>query len=381
MRNCKVILYLWGVLWLLTACSSMNKHQNSRQLNLERSDFQTQINGKQTDLYILDGGSGIKMAVTNYGGRIVSLLVPDADGNFADIVLGFDHIQGYLDANEPYFGATIGRYANRINEGIFNLEGETYQLATNNGPNHLHGGPGGFHNVVWEAKQLSDTILRLRYVSEDGEEGYPGKLTVQVVYSITPDDEFRIEYSAFTDQKTVINLTNHAFFNLKGAGTGTINDHRLLINADYFTPIDSTLIPTGETAAVESTPFDFRIATPIGERVNHEHVQLDYGYGYDHNFVLNKPSGNEKLSMAARVTETGSGRTMEIYTTEPGLQFYGGNFLDGSDVGKGGQPYEYRTAFCLEPQHFPDSPNRPEFPSAVLNPGELYYSMSVYKFN
>lgn len=349
------------------------------EIQLDRSDFQTEIDGKQTDLFILQNESGIKTAITNYGGRIVSLLVPDRNGVYDDVVLGFDTIEGYLNANEIYFGALIGRFGNRIAGGEFNLDGETYSLATNNGPNHLHGGPGGFHNVVWEADQLDDQHLKLTYISKDGDEGYPGRLHVQVLYSLTKENELRIDYTAFTDQKTVINLTNHAFFNLAGAASGSINDHKLMLNAEQFTPVDSTLIPTGEITTVEDTPFDFREPVAIGERVDQNNEQLEYGLGYDHNFVLNKESDGS-LVMAARVHEPESGRTMEIATTEPAIQFYGGNFLDGSDIGKKGEPYEYRTAFCLEPQHYPDSPNQPGFPSTVLEPGDLYYTMSLYTF-
>ncbi|NBC26565.1 MAG: galactose-1-epimerase [Bacteroidetes bacterium] len=346
---------------------------------LERSDFQTEIDGKQTDLFFLQNEEGIMTAITNYGGRIVSLMVPDRHGNYDDVVLGFDTIEGYLNANEIYFGALIGRFGNRIAGGEFTLDGQTYTLATNNGPNHLHGGPGGFHNVVWDAEQLDDQHLKLTYISEDGDEGYPGRLYVQVLYSLTKENELRIDYTAYTNQKTVINLTNHAFFNLAGAAGGSINDHELMLHAEQFTPVDSTLIPTGKIVSVEGTPFDFREPEAIGARVNQSHEQLEYGLGYDHNFVLSKETDGS-LEMAAKVYEPQSGRTMEIATTEPAIQFYGGNFLDGSDIGKKGEPYEYRTAFCLEPQHYPDSPNQPGFPSTVLEPGELYHTISLYTF-
>ncbi|MEX0772755.1 MAG: aldose epimerase family protein [Balneolales bacterium] len=363
-----------------TGCGPV-KHSGTETavIPLERSDFQTTIDGKGTDLFTLQNSSGMKAAITNYGGRLVSLMVPDREGNYDDIVLGFDSIDGYLNAIEIYFGALIGRYANRIGQGEFGLDGNTYQLDQNNDGNHLHGGPGGFHNVVWDAEQLDDQNLRLQYISEDGEEGYPGRLTVSVLYSLTSDNELRIDYTAITDENTVVNLTNHAFFNLKGAAGGTINNHQLMINADDYTPVDATLIPTGEIGPVEHTPFDFNEMTPIGERVEADDPQLEHGLGYDHNFVLAKKEG-QPLGLAAKVFEPNSGRTMEVYTTEPGIQFYGGNFLDGSDIGKEGKPYEYRTAFCLEPQHFPDSPNQPQFPSAMLRPGDLYQTMSVYRF-
>ena len=348
-------------------------------LPVSREDFQTELNGKQTDLFVLQNEEGMKVAITNYGGRIVSWMVPDRNGNYDDIVLGYDSIEGYLNSNEKYFGALIGRYGNRIAGGKFSIDGKEYSLATNNGVNHLHGGPGGFHNVVWDAKQLDDQNLRLTYFSEDMEEGYPGNLQVQVIYSLSDDNELRIDYTAITDEKTVVNLTNHAYFNLNGAASGTINGHELMINADAYTPVDSTLIPTGEIAPVQETPFDFRQSKPIGEDIEADNVQLHHGNGYDHNFVLNKPKKGA-LSLAAKVYEPESGRVMNLYTSEPGLQFYGGNFLNGSDTGKEGKPYEFRTAFCLEPQHFPDSPNQENFPSTVLAPGQMYYTVSVYEF-
>lgn len=364
--------------------------------DLEQRDFSTEINGRQTGIWFLGRGEGIRVAITNYGGRIAGLLVPDSAGDYANVVLGFDTVQGFREAGEPYFGALIGRYANRIDGGRFTLDGETYQLARNNGPNHLHGGPGGFHNVVWEVTAASDTSLSLRYVSEDGEEGYPGRLAVEVDYRLTSARELRIDYRAETDARTVLNLTSHGFFNLGGAASGTVNDHRLAINADRYTPVDSTLIPTGELAAVEGTPFDFRRPTPIGERVEADHPQLAYGSGYDHNFVLREAgaspafalegavpeSGWEErpMRLAARAEDPASGRSMTVFTTEPGLQFYGGNFLDSGDTGREGEPYGHRTAFCLEPQHFPDSPNHPDFPSTVLVPGEVYRSATVFRF-
>ncbi|MEX0719547.1 MAG: aldose epimerase family protein [Balneolaceae bacterium] len=364
---------------LISGCGSQDLKTGNAEIPLDKADFQTTIDGKQTDLFTLKADGGIKLAITNYGGRVVSWLVPGKDGEYADISLGYSNIDGYLNTNEPYYGALIGRYGNRIANGEFSLSGNTYTLATNNGPNNLHGGPKGFHNVVWDAEQLDDQNLKLTYISEDGEEGFPGTLNVQVLYSLTKENELRIEYTAITDKETVVNLTNHTFFNLKGEAGGTINDHHLLVDADGYNPVDSTLIPTGEIASVENTPFDFRNSKEIGERVDEENLQLNYGQGYDHNFVLNKERKNP-LSFAAKVHEPNSGRTMEIYSTEPGLQFYGGNFMDGSDTGKYGKPFEYRTAFCLEPQHFPDSPNQSQFPSTVLRPGEIYHTISAYRF-
>ena len=364
---------------ILLGCVNERPSVNNN-LTLDPMNFQTEINGKSTDLFKLENDNGIEVYITNYGGRIVSWLVPDRDGNRDDIVLGYDSIEGYLNSNEVYFGSLIGRYGNRIAEGKFDLDGVEYTLATNNPPNHLHGGPNGFHNVVWDARQISDKHLRLQYFSEDGEEGYPGNLLVQVHYILNNDNELRIDYTAVTDQKTVVNLTNHAFFNLAGAASGTVNGHELMINAEHFTPVDSTLIPTGEITPVAGTPFDFTSAKPIGRDLEQDNEQLDFGMGYDHNFVLSKETPGA-LELAARVVEPESGRVMEVLTTEPGIQLYGGNFLDGSDVGKEGKPYEFRTAFCLETQHFPDSPNQPDFPTTVLEPNEIYHTVTVYRFD
>ncbi|HLR24769.1 MAG TPA: aldose epimerase family protein [Fodinibius sp.] len=345
---------------------------------MEKTDFRTTINGKQTDLFVLQNKRGMKVAITNYGGRIVSWLAADKKGDFDDIVLGFDSIDGYLNANEVFFGALIGRYANRIDEGQFTLDGTEYSLKTNDGANTLHGGSGGFHNAVWQAEQLDDQHLVLQYLSEDGEEGFPGNLKVQVLYVLNDNNELTIDYTAVTDKATPVNLTNHAFFNLAGAGSGKITDHQLMINAEKYTPIDSTLIPTGELTGVEGTPFDFTKAGPIGKRIDNDNEQLRYGKGYDHNFALNKDTAGT-LTLAARVSDPSSGRELEIYTTEPGIQFYSGNFLDGSDSGKGGKAYNYRSSFALEPQHFPDSPNQPDFPTTILQPDGIYHSLSVYR--
>jgi aldose 1-epimerase len=287
-------------------------------------------------------------------------------------------LTGYLNSNEIYYGALIGRYGNRIANGRFELNDTVYELVQNNGVNHLHGGTKGFNDVVWKAAQADSQTLVLTYTSPHMEEGYPGNLDVKVQYQLTDENELKIEYWATTDRPTPVNLTHHSFFNLKGAGNGTINDHILQINADLYTPVDSGLIPTGALETVEGTPMDFRMPVAIGDRIDDDFQQLEYGGGYDHNWVL-FPAEND-LSFAARVVEPESGRILEVYTNEPGMQFYGGNFLDGSDTGKDGKTYDFRTSFCLETQHFPDSPNQENFPSTILNPGEEYYSVCVYKF-
>ena len=316
--------------------------------------------------------------ITNYGGRIINLWTPDKNGDFADIVVGYESLAEYLKSNEIYYGTLIGRYGNRIAKGKFALNDSVYTLATNNKVNHLHGGVKGFNNVVWDAKRIDGQTLELTYVSPDGEEGYPGNLNVKVVYTLTNDNELKTEYWATTDKPTPVNLTQHSFFNLKGAGNGDVNDHLMQILADSYIPIDSTLIPFGEIATVEGTPFDFRKPTAIGARVNDDNEQLKYGGGYDHNWVLNKAETG--LNYATKVVEPASGRTLEVFTNEPGIQFYGGNFMDGSDSGKGGKVFSYRGALALETQHFPDSPNQQAFPTTILNPGEEYYSVCVYKF-
>jgi aldose 1-epimerase len=287
-------------------------------------------------------------------------------------------LDGYLNSNEIYYSALIGRYGNRIAKGKFTLNDSVYTLATNNNENHLHGGIKGFCNVVWDAKKIDGQTLELYYLSPDGEEGYPGNLNVKVVYTLTNDNELKTEYWATTDKPTPVNLTQHSFFNLQGVGSGDVKDHILQINADFYTPVDAGLIPTGELAPVEGTPMEFRTPTAVGARVDENFEQLVFGKGYDHNWVLNTTESG--LNFAAKVVEPVSGRTLEVFTNEPGVQFYGGNFLDGSDSGKGGKIFSHRSALCLETQHFPDSPNQPNFPSTILNPGEEYYSVCVYKF-
>lgn len=346
---------------------------------IDNSTFTGEADGKKVELFTLKNSSGMVSQITNLGGKIVSLWVPDKNGKYEDVVMGYSTLPEYMKTGEIYFGSLIGRYGNRIGNAQFTLNDSVYKLAANNGPNNLHGGIKGFNNVVWDAVQKDESTLLLSYLSPDGEEGFPGNLQVNVTYELTDDNEFKIEYSATTDKATPVNLTSHSFFNLKGAGNGDINDHLVQINATSFTPVDSFLIPTGEIAPVEGTPFDFRTPLAIGARINDENIQLKYGNGYDHNFVLNTPS-DTALTLAARVTEPASGRTMEVYTNEPGIQFYGGNFLTGKETGKYGKNYPYRGAFCFETQHFPDSPNKPQFPSTILNPGQEYHSVCVYKF-
>ena len=361
--------------FLIISISCEQKYNDVKLIS--RKNFETVIEGKKVDLFTLKNSNGLVTQITNYGGRVVSLWVPDKDGNFEDVVLGYETIEGYIESNEIYFGALIGRYGNRIANGKFILNDSTYALVTNNGENHLHGGKMGFNNVFWDARQISDSELELKYLSEDGEEGYPGKLDVVVVYKLTDNNELEINYTANTNKTTHINLTHHSFFNLHGAGKGSINDHLLQINAEFYTPIKEGLIPTGDIENVKGTPFDFIEPTIIGKRVNDDSQQIKYGFGYDHNFILD----GSGLKVAAVVIEPNSGRKMEVKTSEPGLQFYGGNFLDGREFGKRNLPYNYRTAFCLEAQHFPDSPNQKHFPSTILNKGEEYKSICIYKFS
>ncbi|MEW5958978.1 MAG: aldose epimerase family protein [Chloroflexota bacterium] len=350
-----------------------------QKMESKQQSFGQTNDGSAVDLFTLTNDNGVQVKITNYGGALVSALAPDRQGNLADIVLGFDDLAGYL-AQHPYFGVLVGRFGNRIAGGKFTLKGVDYQLAQNNGQNHLHGGLKGFDRAVWHAETVQNEAeigVKLTHVSPDGDEGYPGNLRVTVVYTLNNDNELKIDYTATTDQATIVNLTNHAYFNLAGAGSGDILGHELQLYADYFTPIDGALIPTGELRRVVGTPLDFTQLTPIGARINQEDEQLRLAGGYDHNFVVNGPAG--VLRPAARVHEPASGRLLEAYTTEPGIQFYSGNFLDGTLIDKGGRVYK-RYGFCLETQHFPDSPNQPNFPSTVLEPGEEYRQTSVYKF-
>ena len=347
---------------------------------VKRADFQTTVNGKQIDLYYLTNKNGLEITVTNFGARIVELFTPDRSGKFEDIVLGHDHVDKYVKyAGERFLGATIGRYGNRIAKGKFTLDGVDYSLPINNEPNSLHGGTMGFDMLVWDAKQIDRQTIEFRLVSRDGDQGYPGTLTVNMTYRLSNDNELVIIHQATTDRKTVVNLSHHSFFNLHGAGNGTINDHVLTLNASNYNPVDETLIPQGPVATVEGTPMDFRRPTAIGARVDQDFEQLNFGRGYDHNWVIDRKTAKE-LEQAATVYEPASGRTMEVWTTEPAIQFYGGNFFDGSDIGKGGKSYDFRASLALETQHYPDSPNRPDFPSTELKPGEQYYHKCVYRF-
>lgn len=371
MKICKMTLFY--VVLLIISCE---KQESMIQL-VDAKNFESNVDGKAVRLVTLSNDNGTVAQITNYGGRVVSLWVRDRAGNFDDIVLGYETLEGYLNSNEQYFGAIIGRFGNRIAKGQFSIGDSTYSLATNNGENHLHGGPKGFHNVVWNMVHESDSSLVLSYRSQDGEEGYPGNLEVEITYSLTNNDELKIKYLTTTDKPTPINLTHHSFFNLAGVGKATINDHDLQINASYYTPVVEGLIPTGEVRSVKNTPFDFTTPKRIGLDLEANDMQMKYGFGYDHNFVVDGAG----LRVAAVAKDPISGRVMEVITTEPGLQFYGGNFLNGEDVGKRNVSYEYRTAFCLEAQRFPDSPNQPSFPSTILNPGHNYESLCIYKFS
>ncbi|PYU51475.1 MAG: galactose-1-epimerase [Acidobacteria bacterium] len=368
-----------GALLMTTLSPAGAKSQSG---STTKKSFGKTPDGQPADLFVLTNKNGAEVSITNYGGAVVSLKVPDRGGKLADVVLGYDGIDGYVN-DKSYFGALVGRYGNRIGHAQFVLDGKTYTLAKNNGENSLHGGVKGFNKAVWTAKTLSKKdgqSLELSYLSKDGEEGFPGNLKVTVTYTWTDANALKIEYSATTDKKTVVNLTNHSYFNLAGQGNGDILGHLMTIEADKFTPVDSGLIPTGELRDVAGTPFDFRKSTAIGARISQDDEQLKLGGGYDHNFVLRRSAGSSE-SLAVRVVEPTSGRVLEVWTTELGVQFYTGNFLDGKAAGKGGATYPKRSAFCLETQHFPDSPNQPKFPSVVLNTGERYHTITTYKFS
>ena len=348
------------------------------ELRITEADFGATADGRPVKLYTLSNRNGITVKITNYGGIVTELHVPDRDGRLADITHGFDSVLPYC-GDVPYFGALIGRYGNRIKQGRFELDGRTVQLAVNNGANHLHGGALGFHKQVWSATPCvaPDAVrVTLTYLSVDGEQGYPGNLSVEVVYELTDANELRVRYTAVTDQATPVNLTQHAYLNL--AGQGDVLGHELTIQGDRYTPIDAESIPLGALAAVAGTPFDFRTPHAIGARIDADDAQLKNGLGYDHNWVLNNQSG--ELGLAATLRDPQSGRVLELFTREPGLQFYSGNFLDGTLKGKG-RSYEHRSGICLEPQHYPDSPNHPEWPSTILRPGETYFTESLYRFS
>lgn len=362
----------------LTVMGCAGPGVKSSNPEIKRSVFGKMPDGQEINLYTLTNSKGMQVGITNYGARIVSIIVPGRDGKKADVVLGFDNLEGYL-GKDPYFGAIVGRYGNRIAKGEFKLDGVEYHLPINDGPNSLHGGTKGFDKQVWKAQEVDGNAVALTYLSKDGEDGYPGNLSVKVVYTLENSNELRIDYTATTDKDTVLNLTNHSYFNLAGAGNGNILDQVMMINASRFTPIDSTMIPTGELRSVEGTPFDFRKPTPIGARINDDNQQLKFARGYDDNFVLDRKGPG--LELAAGVYDPKSGRVLEVLTTQPGVQFYTGNFLDGTIHGKGGKAYDYRSAFCLETQHFPDSPNHPQFPSTELKPGQTYQETTVFKFS
>ena len=359
---------------MLSGCGS------ARHSQVSRAAFRSTVDGKATDLYTLRNARGLEMTVTNFGGRVVELWVPDRDGNFADIVLGHDNLGAYVDqTGERFLGATIGRYGNRIAAGRFTLDGKEYTLPLNDGPNSLHGGAKGFDMVVWDVVEVTPQKIVLACLSPDGDQGYPGNLKVTMTYELTDDNSFVVTHEATTDRRTVVNLTHHSFFNLKGEGNGTVLDNVLTINARHTTPVDSVLIPTGQIAPVEGTPFDFREPHAIGERIGADNQQLRNGGGYDHNWVIDRktPSGIEQ---AATVWEPASGRTIEVLSDQPGLQVYSGNFFDGTSIGKYGKPQRYRESLALETQKFPDSPNHDNFPSTVLRPGETYTQVCIYKF-
>ena len=345
---------------------------------LEKADFVSEVTGKRTALYVLKNVNGMEVCITNYGGRIVSIMVPDRDGKMTDVVLGYDHITDYT-SSKGNFGALIGRYGNRIAKGLFTLDGVEYQLPKNNNGNCLHGGPEGFDTQMWDAVQTDHKTLELFYLSKDGEAGFPGNLNVKVTYTLTDDNALDIRYDATTDKVTVVNLTNHSYFNLSGVAGSNILDHLILINADRYTVVDEQLIPTSELTPVEGTPMDLRELTIIGALIDEPFEQLVLGGGFDHNWVLNTAGDVTKL--ACKVISEVSGICMEVYTNEPGVQFYAGNFMGGTDTGKCGVTYPRRGALCLETQHYPDSPNQPDFPNTVLRPGEKYLSRCIYKFS
>lgn len=361
-----------------------SKPEDKKELTLsgiDPKDFEATIDGKPVSFYVLKNKHGLEATFTNFGQHWVSMMVPDKNGKFEDVVLGFSSLEGYQKPGGKYYGSIIGRYGNRIAKAKFELDGVPYTLATNNGENHLHGGDKGFDSVVWEVDSVARNYIAFRRISPDMEEGYPGNLDVKVEYVLMDDNALKINYNATTDKKTHVNLTNHAFFNLKGAGNGTIHDHLLEINADRFNSVDATLIPIGKLTPVVNTPFDFRTPKPIGQDIDGDHPQLKIGKGIDHNFILNEmPKSEMGLVFAARVIEPASGRIMEVFTSEPGVQIYTGNFSDGSTIGKNDKPFIFRGSLCLETQHYPDSPNQRDFPSTILEPGKEYTSQTVYQF-
>ena len=379
-------IYLFLALLLVSSCApnsdQKSKSEQKQALDIEKSGFGKLKDGFAIDLYTLKNVNGMTLKITNYGGAIVSWTAPDKNGKYEDIVLGCDSVSGY-EAGVPYFGALVGRYGNRIAQGKFTLDGKKYNLAVNNGANHLHGGLKGFDKVIWNVQTINgeEPALKLTYLSKDMEEGYPGNLSVEVVYTLQKDNSLKIDYKATTDKTTVLNLTNHAYFNLTGNPNNTILDHNLVLNAYFFLPVNKGLIPLGEPENVSHSNFDFLTAHRIGDRINDSvgDVQIKLGGGYDHAWILTDTSKN--IRQAAILSEPSSGRVMEVFTTEPAIQFYTGNFLDGTIKGKGGIIYKRRTGICLETEHFPDSPNQPKFPTTVLKPNEVYKTTTVYKFS
>ena len=370
-------LCVWAVAALLMAACTP-KAEKATDSGLLQSNFRTEVDGKKTDLYILRNKNNMEVCITNFGGRIVSVMVPDKDGQMRDVVLGFDSIQDYISKPSD-FGASIGRYANSINQGKFTLDGVEYQLPRNNYGHCLHGGPQGFQYRVYDAVQLNPQELQLTYVAKDGEEGFPGNITCKVLMKLTDDNAIDIQYEAETDKPTIVNMTNHSYFNLDG-DAGSNAEHLLTIDADYYTPVDSTFMTTGEIVPVEDTPMDFRTPMPVGERINDfDFVQLKNGNGYDHNWVLNAKGDINRRAASLKSQKTGI--VLDVYTNEPGVQVYAGNFLDGSLTGKKGITYNQRASVCLETQKYPDTPNKPEWPSAVLRPGEKYMSQCIFKFS
>ncbi|MCW5516961.1 aldose epimerase family protein [Muriicola sp. Z0-33] len=393
MKNLYSFIF-YGALVFLTigACKekTQNKADNSMEVannkettvsGLSYNAFVDTLNNIPVKLYVLKNKNGVEAAFTNYGQRLVSLMVPDKNGALTDVVLGFPTLEEYTSGKGRFFGAMVGRYGNRIGGAAFTIDGTRYELVKNNGENHLHGGNVGFESVVWEVVSASDNHISFQRTSPDMEEGYPGNLKVKVDYTLDDDNALRIDYTATTDKKTHVNLTHHSYFNLKGAGNGNVQDHLLYINADGYTPVDEGLIPLGHIEEVAGSPFDFKTPKTIGQDVDSEHEQIKLGGGYDHNFVINTSSADaEGISLAARVTEPASGRVMEVFTNEPGVQFYGGNFMDNLS-GKQNKVYEFRGALCLETQHYPNSPNQDNFPSTLLAPGDTYKSVCIYKFS
>lgn len=380
----KYTIFLVFVLCLLS-CNNKQKEKSSECHKdnitlLPDSAFSTEYEGKKIALYTLNSGNGIIMQVTNFGGRVVSLWVADRYGKYEDIVYGHDNIDKYINyEGERCLGPVVGRFANRIAKGQFELDGVKYQLPVNNNGQTLHGGPNGFDLKVWNVDEVNSNSITLSYLSPDGEEGFPGNVAVKMVYTLTPENEFKITYKATTDKPTHVNLSHHSFFNMKGAGNGTITDHLLTINSSSILPVDSVLIPTGEIMKVEGTPFDFRTATLIGKRINENNEQLKHGKGYDHNWIIDRKTPAD-IEFIASVYEPTSGRMMEVWSDQPGLQFYSGNFLDGAVIGKYKKPHRYREAIALETQKYPDTPNHPSFPTTRLNPGETYTQTCIYKF-